>query len=495
MKKIIVLLLSVVLTFSLAGGASALTGIDGYEFKVPRVVIKTENGNGTKLLKADGYVDAEVTITDTDGTTLESGASFKVRGNSTAFNSIPKKAFQIKYPNKKDVLGMGKAKKWVLLANAFDPTLMRNYNAFTLAQQLGLEYTSQQRIVELWLDDSYRGMYQLIEPVGDGKDRVDIDVDGNGGKKDFIIEYEATRNEDDVSYFKVGDLRFAMKEPDEPSDEQLEYYSGVMTDIINTIKNGTMREIGQKIDIQSFVKFYVLNEFIKTVDFGFSSVFFYYKDNILYAGPAWDYDLSAGNSNENYSSEAKKAHYPEGMYAYTKNIYKILCGYDWFNYLVKAEYENNRGIFSNVAGESGLIDSFLADYSEIIDKNFSLTGFKVSAYYVNVMSRPLSTYEENLAFYRNWMYDRDIWLADYYSSIYYYLKGDSDGDSDISIADVSMIQMLLACIVSDDDGMITKRSALVDETLSISDATRIQQYLANMDVDYRINEAVLLTET
>ena len=142
---------------------------------VPRIVVTTENGNGTVLQKADGYQKATISITDTDGSVLSDSCSFKVRGNTTAMTFVDKKAYTFKFEKKKDVLGMGKAKKWALLANAFDPTMLRNYMGFELARHLELPYTSEHRLVEVFVDGSYRGCYELAEPIQEGKERVNID--------------------------------------------------------------------------------------------------------------------------------------------------------------------------------------------------------------------------------------------------------------------------------------------------------------------------------
>ena len=77
-------------TFDLAStGANNLS--------VPRIDIRTENGNGASLLKSDGYVNAQIAITDTDSSVLSGDVLFKVRGNSTALNSIRKKGFAFKF--------------------------------------------------------------------------------------------------------------------------------------------------------------------------------------------------------------------------------------------------------------------------------------------------------------------------------------------------------------------------------------------------------------
>ena len=190
MKKFISLLLCTTLLISLF--CINVNAAEAEELTVPRVYVTTDDGNGNTIEKADGYVGANIKIEDVDGSVLEDKASFKVRGNSTAL--AEKKPFTFKFSKKKDVLGMGKGKKWALLANCFDPTL-----------------------------GVFKGCYTLMEPVQQGKDRVDIDIESNNGMKDFLIEYEYNREEEGVTYIKSNGYRFALSEPEEPTAEQLEY--------------------------------------------------------------------------------------------------------------------------------------------------------------------------------------------------------------------------------------------------------------------------------
>ena len=455
---------------------------------VPQVRIVTENGNGLQLQKADGYVNATVTITDADGSVLSDSVNFKVRGNSTALLSITKKAFTFKFEKKKNVLGMGKGKKWALLANAFDPTLMRNYIAFEFAREMGLAYTSEQRYVELWVDGSYRGCYTLMEPVEEGSDRVDIDIDSNDGMKDFLIEREATRSESDVTYFKTDGIRFAVKEPEEPNAEQLAYIQSTMNEIMNVIKSGDKDAISAKIDVPSFTRFYILNELYKTVDFDFSSVFFYYKNGKLYAGPAWDYDLAAGNVNANYSATAKASTETDGLFAAERHLYKYLCSYDWFNDEISAAYREYSGYIENIYVDGGMMDELLNTYGELYSRNFTDAGWKPSKWWVNVQRRPDATFDANVDYLRRWLRERSDWLTEYYLSGERYILGDTDGDGMITIMDATKIQRLLADLITDDDGMMTLRGNVSDEGLDILDATLIQRYLADFAVSAPIGE-------
>ncbi|MBQ1437920.1 MAG: CotH kinase family protein [Ruminococcus sp.] len=483
MKKGVSLLLCAAIliasTFSLSFTAFAAED-DEEEFpEAAKIVINTEFGNGTTLLKEDGYVNAQVEITDADGSVLSDSAQIKVRGNTTALYWMQKKPFTIKFSSKKNVLGMGSGKKWALIANLFDPTLLRNYVAFDTAQKMDIEYTSNQRFVELWLDGSYRGCYTIYEPVQQGVDRVDIDIKSNGGKKDFLLEFENTRVEDDVTYIKCHGVRMIVSEPEEPSEEQLEYIEGTLNDIFETMKNGTREEIEQKVDVDSFAKFYVFNEFVKPFDFDSTSVFFYYKDGKLFAGPPWDYDVSACNSQDTQRSIRSNA--IEGLFANDKNIYQFMCKHNWFYVEAERVYRENKNHIQDVYAQGGLMDRLRERYGDIFDKNFGEAGWDIKKAWINYQRRAAPTYGENFDFLKDWYRQRNEWLDGYFdNSVEDVLIGDSDGDDYIDIMDATLVQELLASLI-EDDGKIALRVCDADAKPTINDATNIQLYLAELE--------------
>lgn len=490
MKKTTSLLLVFILLLSalvaVPMNAFALTTDSGSEsggqtLTVPQIHITTENGNGPSLEKADDYVNATITITDTDSSTLTEAVKIKVRGNSTALPSVTKKAFTLKFDSKQDILNMGKAKKWTLLANAFDPTLMRNYIAFDFAQTMGLEFTSQQQYVELWLDDSFRGCYVLTEPVEEGSTRVDIDIESNDGMNDFLVELERTRVEEDTFYFNTGEIRFAVKEPEEPNEKQLQYIQSVMDEVTEAIKSGDRDAISQKIDIPSFTRFYLLNELIKTVDFDFSSVFFYYKDGRLYCGPVWDYDLSSGNANPEYSQVAKDASMTDGLYASQCNYFKYLCSYDWFKDEVRNTYLQYYDYICNITASGGLMDSLLETYGDVYARNYGEAGWSPSRRWVTLQMLPLATFEANVLYLRNWIEARNCWLAEEYDILPKpQMPGDVDADGRVSIKDATLIQRYLASAATLSQSARVCADTDKDSRISIKDATLIQKFLADL---------------
>lgn len=475
MKKTLSILLICIIVFSSIPAAVSAEETP----EVPAIRVTTADGNGNSLQKEDGYVDADISITDTDGSVLSDAVSFKVRGNSTALPGIPKKAFTFKFAKKKEVLSIGKGKKWVLLANTYDPTLMRNYIAFDLAHKLGLPYTADYKIVELWVDDVFKGCYLLSEPVQEGTGRVEIDIESNDGKKDFMLELEAQRDESDVKYIKKENIRFAISEPEEPDDEQVGYIGDTMQGIFDILKTGDKEQIESVLDLDSFVKFYIFNDFVKTLDLNYSSVYFFYKDGKLYAGPPWDYDLAFGNTNKENSYLGSQANKPTGTYALKKNIFAFLTKLSWFNELARGCMSENFELFADITREGGEIDTFLADYQNVIHRNYKNTGLNPGRFYITVMMRPYATYDENLDFLRDWCEKRRMWMADYYGVDL--PNGDINLDLSVNIKDATLLQKFLADIVTLNSQNKGVSDVNKDGKINISDATAIQKSIANLN--------------
>lgn len=504
---LIAMLISVLCVNTVAASGLSLEEEPEVPPTVPRISVTTAAGNGTRLQKSDGYVDATVTITDTDGSVKfnNEAITIKVRGNSTATASIKKKAYNIKFDKKKEVLGLGKGKKWSLLANAFDPTLMRNYTAFEFARTLGLEYTSQMRFVELWLDGSFRGCYLLIVPIDVKEERINLDVKSNDGKKDFLLEEERVRDEDDVTYISVLNdwrLRFAISEPEKPEadklaqpdkrekyEAQVAYIQSTMDEIMTVIKSGDMEAIADKIDLPSFTRFYLLNEYFKNVDFSHSSVYFYYKNGKLYAGPAWDYDLCMGNTNDQINSDRFTACAdPTGLYASGCNIFYTLCKYDWFNDEVKAVYNQYYRDIMQIYVRGGKLDELLNTYGGVFDRNFTETEWDVTKAWSKWHKVPLDTYEENVSFLRDWLRDRNDWLSDYFdiSAADAPILGDADSDRDVTSIDGTWIKRMIAKMELPGEFSETASDVDGDGSVTVIDAAFIDRWVALMDVPCQI---------
>ena len=143
--------------------------------KLPVIYINTENS--APILDKVNYIPSQLVIQgnetyNTETTTLYNGtAGVRGRGNSTW--SLPKKPYKIKLDKSTNLLGFGKSKHWVLLANYYDTTYMRNKLSYDLAGDMGMPYM-QSILTDVVLNGEYVGNYQLCEQVRIDKNRVNI---------------------------------------------------------------------------------------------------------------------------------------------------------------------------------------------------------------------------------------------------------------------------------------------------------------------------------
>lgn len=138
-------------------------------------IVRITTPGGRSVTSKETWMEgAAMRIENPDGTVDYEGAmSIKGRGNSTW--NYPKKPYALKLDKKDKVLGMPKHKRWVLLANWKDRTLLRNEAAFWLSRQTGLPYTVRGQFVELEFNGSHAGNYYLCEQIKLDKNRVDIE--------------------------------------------------------------------------------------------------------------------------------------------------------------------------------------------------------------------------------------------------------------------------------------------------------------------------------
>lgn len=311
---------------------------------VAALFINTATGSMAKVDKSKTYKEeGSLRLINTKGLFDYDGALeyIKLRGNTSA--TFSKKSYTIKLNQKKDLLGMGKAKKWVITGNSRDHSLLRNQIVFAMADYVGLPYTSKCRQVELYLNHVYNGTYILQEKVEIGKNRVDItDLEkatqlvnskplesykSAGARKvarnkfkyidipvnpeditgGYLVEYEdwQLRYKDEPCVYTTAKGKLIMvKEPEYASKEQMEYISAFMQGFENAIfsQTGIDPKSGKRydefVDFESLVLKYMLEEVSKNSD-GNKSSQYYYKpidseSTVAFAGPAWDYDTTFG---------------------------------------------------------------------------------------------------------------------------------------------------------------------------------------------------------
>lgn len=307
---------------------------------------------------------AEMKVVNEDMTINYTGriASFHGRGNSTWDEA--KKPYAIELENDGDILGMGSGKKWVLLANAYDGSLLRNKIVYDMAAEIGMAYTPETRWVDLYIDGEYQGVYLLSEKVEMEHNRIelsDLEKETKNLNNEELKKYASFEKKIDnriYKGFKIPNLpkditggyivermidpgrvsstenffstknnnMFKVDYPSAVAEAQIDYLGELFQKVENSLE---MEEIDEYIDRDSWAKYYLIQELFGNSDE--ASIFFYKDsdkvDSKLYAGPIWDFDLSMGQCWGEESIRPDAAYFATG---------------GWYNRIVQNKEFNNK---------------------------------------------------------------------------------------------------------------------------------------------------------
>lgn len=261
--------------------------------------------------------------------------SVRGRGNST-WAIHDKKPYSLKLMDQADLLGMGAAKDWILLADALDSSALRNKIVLDFAAKAALPYTPECRWTELYLNGDYAGLYLLCERIEVNSQRVDLTPDGS-----LVCMDRDIRVEEDMDPYLVTDHRQYLQVRESADLGALKKLFQSMENAVLS-EDGTDPETGRSwqelIDLESWVRKYLIEEIFDSYDANFQSQYFFCRetkpDSRIYAGPVWDFDSSMGNPS------VWALNSPRGLFAWRP---QAMVGYDtpWFNSLYqKQEFQD-----------------------------------------------------------------------------------------------------------------------------------------------------------
>ena len=266
---------------------------------MPVIHIDTESGKMDYVHGKKGNEEkADIRIYSYDGELICSDTlkSIAARGNSTFIEE--KKPYIIKFSEPHDILGMGASEKWLLLANALDPTNLRNHIAMGVAEKMGFAYTPQMQWAELYLNQEYVGLYLLCEKIEVCESRLDIPRQGSYL---FSLEDRGRVITQNLPHYETTTGQVLRIRYPDVLDESSE---AALAAVIQRAENAILSENGidpdsgaawnDLIDVDSWARKYLIEEIFANIDAGKWSQYFYVseEDGKIFAGPAWDYDLS-----------------------------------------------------------------------------------------------------------------------------------------------------------------------------------------------------------
>ena len=271
---------------------------------LPTVVINTEGSQ--EIVSKEEELSSTVYIISEEGTNLLATTETGVRGRGNAsWDQFPKKPYRLKFKSKQSPLGApASAKKWTLISNYSDKSLMRNILAFEASRRIGQAYTPYCHPVDVIVNGEYRGCYQLCDQVEAAEGRVPA-------KDGYLIEIDAYAWKEVSAFWSWRGTPVTIKHPDEDdiTDSQRQHIESFFNQMETAAlgEDFTDLEKGYRkyLDLESFLRNLLVGDFCGNTDLLWS-VYMYKdaKDGKLYAGPTWDHDLSFDNDYRSYPVNA-----------------------------------------------------------------------------------------------------------------------------------------------------------------------------------------------
>lgn len=377
------------------------------ETNLPALYITLDNDVNINQITHDTYIPGTCSLIYEGEGIFDQSIEIKGRGNYSW--SFPQKPYNLKFTEKTDLLGMGSARTWVLITTYSDKTLLRNYLTLSLAYDIGMQYSPEVNYVDVYVNGKYNGLYVLSEKIQLNKNRINVDEKIGG-----LFEIEATYrhgNGNNCPYcitvpsgvhiiYKEG------KEEDlgaELKTEMLENFTELFVNADLAMKEG-YDEFSKYIDVPSFIDWYIVNEFVKNFDSGFTtSCYCYVKgDGKIYMGPCWDYDTCMGNQ------EVATCILPTGYHVRTSAWYTMLNDDPVFEQMLNERWTElrNEGVFDKFLDDIYAIPKYIAQSEEMTHKLYknALKSRDLRG------GKSLFTYEEEVEYLHNWISKRITWL-------------------------------------------------------------------------------------
>jgi len=395
---------------------------------IPTITIETPD---KETITREEYIkNSSYQIEDSSGSVNDT-IGIKGRGNSSWGND--KKGYNIKFNEKTSVLGMAEAKKWSLISNIYDKSLLRNWLSGYLAKSIkrGKEWSPSYEFADLVLNDEYMGTYAVAESIQINKKRLNIhNIEDYTDPEDFskggfILEIDFRRDATWTFTSDICKLPFTLKDPDfddKDATVYVEYMKGIIRDVETKLTDPDFPSVDvgtiDYININSFIDWYILEEFAKNLDAYFlTSVYMYYSDDdhMIHMGPHWDFDNSFGSTGLDSDSDDYKS--PEGYWlrqssGSSTNWYLYLLSNESFITALKQRWSEIKYLF---AGNTSVVDVAIDAKAEQIAKaaEYNFRRWKVMG--SNIIWDALgfshvSSFDEEVDSLKEWIHKRYEWL-------------------------------------------------------------------------------------
>lgn len=385
--------------------------------KAPVMIIETSKGNNEKLnsdISFNDNMDIRLIIKGSIVSFDKKKRTIGGRGNST-WKYFEKKPYSLKMKEEVKLFNGLEGEEFLLLSNALDYSLMRNYLAFSLGHALNLECSADYHFVHLFLNKEYRGLYSITKNITlDDKKRADylIRCGGNVGYETgvFFEDIEGVQNNwnDPFTELTHGTEIFPIEVMNEDRSDvsysENQYMYRYLNDVNRAILLKNWGEIHELVDMESLIKYFLINQILLSGDMGYDFYLHKDEDGKLQFGPLWDFDQSSGvSSHGGIGFEGWKAE------TGSDNLwFSSLITIPEFRDIVKDYWIQHK---VTILSEIEKMDQYVEYFKEDIDLNYTRW---------NVLGQPtwrlnneligLDSYEENYFFLKEWLFSRVEWI-------------------------------------------------------------------------------------
>jgi len=381
-------------------------------------ILSLSTADGADVTSKDDYVDGTVALTDATDSDNNFRGTMQIKGHGNSTWGMPKKPYNLKLDSKETILGMASSKKWILLANYDDKTMMRNALAFHISKMFQMTWTPDSRFVEVYLNGNYEGVYQITEKVEIDTNRLNIteisddDNSGDALTGGYLLEFDNYEDATFVFHTPRG-LPVDSDDPDPPTQAQQSYITNVVTTAENALFSSSFTSLTTGwpayFDKSTLVDYFLVEELMGNQDGDFWSSDYFFKkrgDPLLYMGPLWDFDITTGNVNYPDFSAINPT---QPWIRVNAPWYARLFQDPAFEAAVKARWAEIRPQVNDIPS---FIDSSAAALNQGQQNNFQ----RWPILYDRVWPNPVAygTYSAEVAALKTWMTDRVAYMDSNY---------------------------------------------------------------------------------
>ena len=361
---------------------------------IPSLSINTESNrrirSKKKYIKASFY----------DGN-FSGGCKIRGHGNSTWRLPKAKKPYLLKLNKKHGLLGMAPAEKWILFANLSDATSLRNSYATYLARNVftNQRYIPDYRFANIFINGRYEGLYCIFE-------KVEEEQMSFNSPESFIFEVNH-RNSRTWTFNSKQGISFCIHNNDIPEEQYL-VEKNIIQDFEDILYSPDFKDdykgYKNRMDMDSFVDWYLINEFTKNKDADFEFSCYLYFDAAtkkIGMGPIWDFDLSCGgNFEQNFSYEK--------MWVNQKGWFKRLFEDENFQKAVKDRWNERKHLLQESFEWIDQNGKRISDAAELNDSVWKTFGHKQWPHIPGWRKR--KTHKAHVDYMKTWLSSRYKWL-------------------------------------------------------------------------------------